>query len=132
MINWEKKHAEAAKEEGYCDLLNHYMNQANTLLDIWGIEFNDDSIVVSLKLPSGNRPWNILSVWPSKSSKDLGLWIGYSDQNYNKIFTHSFPQGVLPPNFDNTSIVQHDNHWLFGWVATKDALDKIISACDRD
>jgi hypothetical protein len=130
MNKWEKIHTEKAKEQGYFDLLDYYMNEGNRLLDIYGIDFYDDSVVVCLKI--SDRPWNVFSVWPSKSNKDDGLWFGYSNQNYRNLFSTDFPKKSLPKNFEDTVSSQHDNEWRFGYVKTKEQIDKLMIVCDRD
>lgn len=132
MNKWEKIHTENAKEQGYFELLDYYMNEGNRLLDIWGIEFNDNSVVVSLKVPCGDRDWKVLSVWPSKSSKQDGLWLGYSNQNYRKLFSTDFPHKALPEDFEGEISIQHNNKWCFGYVKSEDQIDKLMIVCDGD
>lgn len=132
MSNWEKIHTENAKKDGNFELLDYYMEEGNRLLDIWGIEFNDNSVVVCLKMPSSERAWNVFSVWPSNSSKENGLWLGFSNQNYKKLFSVDFPRDDLPEGFEGKVSVQHDNEWRFGFVKSKVQIDKLMIACDRD
>ena len=99
---------------------------------VYSIDFNDDSIVVCLKTPASDRHWNVFSVWPSKSSLEDGLWLGYSNQNYRNLFGADFPSNALPENFENKASKQHDNEWKFGYVRTKEQIDKLMIVCDRD
>lgn len=132
MDYWEKMHTEHAIQNGYYNLLECYMQEGNRLLDIWSIDFNDNSVVVCLKMPDGDRAWNVFSVWPSKSSKEKGLWLGYCNQNYRKLFSADFPQGALPEDFEGKSTMQHDKEWCFGYIKSKEQIDELMIACDRD
>jgi len=130
-IGYEFIHHELAEKNGFRDLLDYLLEEISILLDYWGSEYNDNSIVIQM----GNSHvggHNVLSVWPDRSSRENGLWFGYSDGNYRSVFKQSFPSSALPSGFLNQPYKQHNNLWHFGWVKSRIEIDPLIAACDQD
>ena len=130
-VGYEFIHHKLAEKNGFKELLDYLLEETSILLDYWGNEYNDNSIVIQMGNPRvGGR--NIFSVWPNKCSREKGLWLGYSDGNYRSVFRKSFPSSALPNGFLNQPCKQHNNLWHFGWLKSRIEIDPLITACDQD
>lgn len=118
---------EVAAERGITELITFYVAEAEKLYPS-DIAYNiHRSIAIHFtNRPSSGKGSPVISLHPKKSNRDKGLYIGFSNQNLEKVFGREMPKNAIPANFENVPIVQGNNTWRFGFFATEEDIRRLF------